>query len=64
MKSALRTTLYYTGRLFQLIGMWLLLVALVTAGPLGPSPRTFGLGVVAFGVGWGLTRVLLRWRRE
>ena len=30
---------FYAGRLGQLIGMWLLLVDLFTAGPLGPNPR-------------------------
>ena len=48
---------YYAGRLAQLIGMWLLLVDLFTAGPLGPSPRLFAAGVVTFLVGWGLTRL-------
>jgi hypothetical protein len=36
--------------------MWLLLVDLFTAGPLGPSPRLFALGVVVFLGGWGLTK--------
>ena len=48
---------FYSGRLAQLIGMWLLLVDLFTAGPLGPSPRLFGAGVVIFLGGWALTRV-------
>jgi hypothetical protein len=49
--------LYYLGRGAQLLGMWLLLVDLFTAGPLGPSPRLFAAGVVVFAAGWGLTRV-------
>lgn len=44
--------MYYLGRFLQLLGMWLLLVALFTAGPLGPSPRLFGAGAVSFIVGW------------
>ena len=48
---------FYTGRLAQLIGMWMLLVDLFTAGPLGPSPRLFGAGVVVFLAGWGVTRL-------
>jgi hypothetical protein len=52
--------LYYLGRLAQLIGMWLLLVDVVTAGPMGPSPRLFAIGVAVFLGGWGLTRVLKR----
>jgi hypothetical protein len=49
--------LYYTGRSAQLIGMWLLLVDLFTAGPLGPNPRLFAAGVAIFLGGWGLTRI-------
>jgi hypothetical protein len=51
---------YYLGRFGQLIGMWLLLVDVVTAGPLGPNPKLFGMGVVIFLAGWGLTRVVKR----
>jgi len=47
---------FYLGRFAQLVGMWLLLVDLFTAGPLGPSPRLFAAGVAVFLVGWGLTR--------
>jgi hypothetical protein len=52
--------LYYLGRFGQLIGMWLLLVDVVTAGPGGPDPRLFGLGVALFLAGWGLVRALTR----
>jgi hypothetical protein len=52
--------LYYAGRGAQLVGMWLLLVDLFAAGPLGPSPRLFAAGVVIFLGGWGLTRVANR----
>jgi hypothetical protein len=48
---------FLAGRLLQLIGMWLLLVDLFTAGPLGPSPRIFGAGVVVFLAGWALSRL-------
>ena len=47
---------FYGGRLAQLIGMWLLLVDLFTAGPLGPSPRLFALGVGVFIAGWAVSR--------
>lgn len=47
---------YYVGRFLQLIGMWLLLVSIFTAGPLGPSPRIFGAGVVSFLIGWLIVR--------
>ncbi len=48
--------LYYVGRGLQLLGMWLLLVSIFTAGPLGPSPRVFGVGVGSFLVGWLVVR--------
>lgn len=48
--------LYYLGRGLQLIGMWLLLVSLATAGPLGPSPRLFGAGSAVFVAGWLLVK--------
>jgi len=51
---------YYVGRFAQLVGMWLLLVDLFTAGPLGPDPRLFAAGVGVFLAGWGLTRVVRR----
>jgi hypothetical protein len=51
-----KRALYYVGRLGQLLGMWLLVVDIFTAGPLGPSPRLFAAGVVVFLVGWGLTK--------
>ena len=38
--------------------MWMLLVDIVTAGPLGPNPRLFAAGVAVFLAGWGLTRVV------
>ena len=33
--------------------MWLLLVDVVTAGPLGPNPKLFAVGVGVFLAGWG-----------
>ena len=49
--------LYYLGRGGPILGMWILLVDIVTAGPLGPNAKLFGVGVVAFLAGWGLTRI-------
>ena len=51
---------YYLGRGLQLLGMWLLLVSVVTAGPMGPSPRIFGAGVGVFGLGWLLVKSRIR----
>jgi len=52
--------LYYMGRFGQLVGMWLLFVDVFTAGPGGPNPRLFGLGVAVFLAGWALVRSLGR----
>jgi hypothetical protein len=52
--------LYFAGRALQLIGMWLLLVSLFTAGPLGPSPRLFSAGIGVFVAGWLATKPLKR----
>jgi len=48
--------IYYLGRFLQLFAMSLLLMAIVTAGPLGPSPRIFGVGVAVFVAGWLIGR--------
>jgi hypothetical protein len=55
-----KQALYYLGRLGQLLGMWLLLVDVVMAGPMGPQPQPFAVGVACFVAGWGLTRAAKR----
>jgi hypothetical protein len=52
----LSSILYYAGRFGQILGMWILLVDIFTAGPLGPNPRLFAGGVAIFLAGWGLAR--------
>jgi hypothetical protein len=47
---------YYAGRTLQLFGMMVLAFDMVSAGPLGPSPRIFAYGVALFIVGWLLVR--------
>lgn len=54
------TLIYYAGRFLQLIGMWLLLVDIFMAGPMGPSPRLFAIGVAVFIGGWAATRAVKR----
>jgi hypothetical protein len=44
----------------MVVGMWLLLVDVVMAGPMGPSPQLFGYGVAIFVAGWALSRVKKR----
>jgi len=53
----MKQAIFYAGRLLQLFGMFELLVDIVTAGPLGPSPKIFTFGIVVFVVGWGMTRL-------
>ncbi len=48
--------LYYVGRGLQLVGMAALLESILIAGPLGPSPRIFGVGIAAFVVGFWLVK--------
>ena len=57
---AMNALLYYSGRFGQILGMWILLVDIFTAGPLGPNPRLFAAGVAVFLVGWGLARAARR----
>jgi hypothetical protein len=52
--------IYYLGRFLQLVGMWLLLVDIFMAGPLGPNPRLFAVGVAVFIGGWAATRAIKR----
>jgi hypothetical protein len=53
----LRAAVYYLGRFGQILGMWILVVDIFTAGPLGPSPRLFAAGVAVFLVGWAITKI-------
>jgi hypothetical protein len=50
------TALYYLGRLLQVIAMWVLLVDIFMAGPMGPEPKPFYIGTAMFIVGWLLVR--------
>jgi hypothetical protein len=55
-----KSVFYYSGRFLQLLGMWLLLVDLFTAGPLGPNARLFAVGVAVFLAGWAVTAAVKR----
>jgi hypothetical protein len=56
----IKSVLYYAGRALQVLGMWLLVVDVFMAGPMGPSPQIFGAGVAVFLAGWGLTKYVAR----
>jgi hypothetical protein len=47
---------YYTGRFLQAFAMWVLLVDIFMAGPMGPQPNPFYVGVALFIVGWFMVR--------
>ena len=53
----MNAVLYQFGRMLQLFGMLDLLYDIVSAGPLGPNPTIFTVGIVIFVAGWALTRL-------
>ena len=56
MSPRLGATIYYVGRLLQAFAMWILLVDIFMAGPMGPAPNPFYAGVVMFIIGWLMVR--------
>jgi hypothetical protein len=60
MSPTLGAVVYYTGRLLQALAMWVLLVDVFMAGPMGPQPNPFYAGVAMFLAGWLLVRAQAR----
>ena len=56
MSPRLGAAIYYIGRVLQAFAMWILLVDIFMAGPMGPAPNPFYAGVVMFIVGWLMVR--------
>lgn len=56
MTSRVGAASYYVGRLLQVLAMWILLVDIFMAGPMGPQPNPFYAGTAMFIVGWLLVR--------
>ena len=56
MSPRLGAAIYYVGRVLQAFAMWILLVDIFMAGPMGPAPNPFYAGVVMFIVGWLMVR--------
>jgi hypothetical protein len=56
MSPQLGGAVYYIGRLLQMLAMWVLLVDIFMAGPMGPQPNPFYAGVAMFIAGWLLIR--------
>ena len=50
--------IFYVGRFLQVLAMWILLVDIFTAGPMGPAPNPFYAGVVMFLAGWLMVRAV------
>jgi hypothetical protein len=60
MSPQIGAAVYYAGRFLQVFAMWILLVDIFTAGPLGPAPKPFYVGVALFLAGWLMVRQAAR----
>ena len=61
MNPQLGAVVYYLGRTLQAIAMWILLMdVFVLAGPMGPPPNPFYLGVAMFIAGWLMVRTQVK----
>ena len=47
---------WYVGRVLQAFAMWILLLDVFMAGPMGPAPNPFYVGVAMFFVGWFMVK--------
>ena len=56
MSPQVGAVMYYVGRFLQVFAMWILLVDVFTAGPNGPAPNPFYIGVAMFIAGWLMVR--------
>lgn len=56
MKPGVSAALWYVGRFLQVFAMWILLVDIFMAGPMGPAPNPFYVGVAMFIIGWLMVR--------
>jgi hypothetical protein len=56
MNPRLASLVWYVGRFLQVFAMWILLVDIFMAGPMGPAPNPFYIGVAMFIVGWLMVR--------
>ena len=56
MSPRVTAIVWYAGRVLQACAMWILLVDIFMAGPMGPAPNPFYVGVAMFIVGWLMVR--------
>lgn len=61
MSPTVGAIIYYVGRTLQAVAMWVLLMdVFVLAGPMGPPPNPFYVGVAMFIAGWLLVRAVAK----
>lgn len=56
MSPGVGAALWWVGRLLQAFAMWILLLDIFMAGPMGPAPNPFYVGVAMFIVGWFMVK--------
>lgn len=56
MNPRIAAMVFYVGRFLQVFAMWILLVDILMAGPMGPAPNPFYAGVAMFIAGWLMVR--------
>jgi hypothetical protein len=56
MTPGVGAAIYYIGRFLQVFAMWTLLIDIFMAGPMGPAPKPFYVGVGMFIMGWLMVR--------
>ena len=56
MSPRVAAAVWYVGRFLQVFAMWILLVDIFMAGPMGPAPNPFYIGVAMFIIGWLMVR--------
>jgi hypothetical protein len=57
MSPRVGAAIWYAGRFLQVFAMWILLLdVFVLAGPNGPPPNPFYVGVAMFIIGWLMVR--------
>ncbi len=56
MNPGVGSALWWVGRFLQAFAMWILLLDVFMAGPMGPAPNPFYVGVAMFIAGWLMVR--------
>ena len=56
MNAKVAGLVFYLWRFLQAFAMWILLMDVFMAGPMGPAPNPFYVGVAMFIAGWLMVR--------